>query len=371
MKKILLLIGTVFLAYIAAFYTTGKKNGYDKAFDFDALIQKLDSLSSNNDAPGNNYTEKGIFYLGQEEYDDALEAFFNALDKDDNSENNYYVGYTYLMQEEYYSALDYLNYAIELDAKNDKAYLDKGITEYYQGYYDTAINDLFFATELNPEGAKAYYYLALCYEKNSKPEVALQSAETAIKYDSLYTEAWFKAGYIAFDLDSFKRARNYYLKLINIEPNHQYGLINLGLTYSYLEKNDSAIFYYDLCIENYPDYNLAYNNKGYIYQKQEQYRVAIPFYTKASQLDETDNRSVWNRGDCYFEIGEYNNAIKDFKRVYELDSDSYNALYQIGESYEKAGMKKEALDYYQQYQTVANPNSSHFDEASDKISKLN
>ncbi len=371
MKKFLLLIGTVFLAYIAAFYTTGKKNGYDNAFDFDALIQKLDSLSSNTGVPDDTFLNKGIYYLEQEEYGYALDEFFNALGEDDNSETNYYIGHTYLMKEDYIVALEFLNTAIELDAKNDKAYLDKGITEYMQGYYDTAINDLFFSTELNPEGPKAYYYLALCYEQNNQKEVALQSAETAIKYDSLYTDAWFKAGYIAFDLDSFNRARYYYTKLITIEPEHQYGLLNLGLSYSYLDENDSAILYYDKVIEHYPNYNLVYNNKGYIYQKLGQYLEAIKLYTKASQLDDSDTRSIWNRGDCYFAIGKYTEALTDFKKVYELNPESFNALYQIGEAYEKMGLINNALDYYKQYQALASSNSTYFNEVKDKIKKLN
>ncbi|MCF6365939.1 MAG: tetratricopeptide repeat protein [Bacteroidales bacterium] len=370
MKKFILFLLTVFFAYLTAFYTTGKKNGYEKIFDFDFLIQKLNTPKTESEAPEKTNIETGKYYLEAEEYDSALDAFFDALDENDNSESNYYIGHTYLMQEDYYNALEYLNTAIDLDAKNDKAYLDKGIVEYEQGYYSEAINDLFFSTELNSENAKPYYYLSLCYEQNKQLEVALQSVETAVKYDSLYSDAWFKAGYLAFNLDSFNRAKYYYTKLLNIEPEHKYGLVNLGLTYSYLNENDSAILYYDKVIEIYPKYDLAYNNKGYIYQKQKRYKEAIELYNTAFLLNNKNSRSLWNRGDCLFLSGKYNEALKDFKKVYELDKDSYNVLFRIGECYEKLGLKKDALDYYQQYQSVASIKSIYFNKVIDKIKKL-
>jgi len=369
MKKVILLLTTIFLAYLTAFYTTGKKNGYNKLFDFKSFINKLDSLNVDTDIKKSNL-EKGISFLEEEDYESALNEFIEATDEDYNSENNYYIGHTYLLQEDYYNALDYLNIAIDLDAKNDKAYLDKGITEYNQAYYSEAINDLFFSTELNSENAETYYYLSLCYEQNEQLEVALQSVETALIYDSLYTDAWFKAAYIAFNLDSFKRANNYYKKLLNIEPKHQFGLINFGLTYSYLEQNDSAILIYDKVIENYPDYSLAYNNKGYIFQKQEQYNEAIKLYNKAIQIDDTDTKPVWNRGDCFFALGKYAEALQDFKRIYELDKESYNVLFQIADCYEKLNLKNEALDYYQQYQSAASSGSIYFDEVTNRIRNL-
>ena len=208
MKKFLLFILIIFLAYITAFYTTGKKNGYDELFDMNKIVQKLNDIGNNNYEDqglfiSDDYIQNGLNYLDKEMYEEALDEFFNAVYEDENSENNYYVGHTYLLWEDYISAVDYLNTSIDLDPKNAKAYCDRGLAKYYQSIYDEAIEDLFFSTELDPENAEAYYNLSLCYESQGNNEVALQSAETAIQYDSLYIDAWFKAGYIAYELEEY------------------------------------------------------------------------------------------------------------------------------------------------------------------------
>lgn len=369
MKKAFLFILTIFLAYITAFYTTGKENVYTKLFNFGSITEKID----NNDISETEQSsdiENGIKQLQEEDYNKALTYFFYALDENDNSITNYYIGHTYLLQEKYEDAMYFFNIAIEKDAKNADAYLDKGIVQYYKNSYNDAIGTLYYTTELNPEISKTYYYLSLCYEKNNKLNVALQSVETAIEKDSLYSEAWFKAAHIAFDMDSFNISKKYYIKYLKLATLNKFGLLNLGLTYSYLNKNDSAIFYYNKVIANYPKYSLAYNNKGYIYQKEKEYEEAIKNYSVASQLDNKGTRSVWNRADCYCQLKKYNKAIKDYKKVSELNSDFFNTLYQIGECYEKLNNKKEALNYYQLYQSNATSDATYFENVIKKIKKL-
>jgi len=376
MKKFLLFLIIIFLAYITAYYTTGITNGYTKIFDFDKISKTLNFDNTSSTEYEDNieeisYLQIGIKKLNEKNYDDALSYFFDALNDNDNSENNYYIGHTYLFQEKYDDAEYYLDMAIEKDGKNPLIYLDKGIVLYNQKKYDDAINTLYFSTELNPELAKTYYYLSLCYEKNNQLEVALQSAETALEKDSLYADAWFKAGYIAFELDSFIISKKNYKKLIQIDSLNKYGLVNLGLTYSYLEKNDSALLYYNKTIKLYPKYNLVYNNKGYIFQKQGNYKEAIKTYSKALKLNEEDTRPLWNRGDCYFELKKYNDAINDFKKVYKINPDYFNTLYQIGECYEKLNDKTNALNYYKQYQAKATTDGKYYEEVANKINKLN
>jgi tetratricopeptide (TPR) repeat protein len=367
MKKFLIILIVIAAAYLTAFYTSGKKNGYTSPFEFKLILKNLGITFETKTL---SHFEKGLLLLNEENYDDALKEFLKASENENTGEINYYIGHSYLLKGDYKNALDFLNKAIELNSENEKAWLDKGITKYNQALYTDAINDLYFSTELKPDIVEAYYYLSLCYEAEQKFELALQSAETALRYDSLHINARFKAGYIAFDMDSFKIAKFHYLTLLKTNPNHQFALLNLGLTYNYLEQADSAEYYYNKVIDLYPEYGLAYNNKGYLYQKKEDYKTAIELYSTAIKYDNSNTRPIWNRGDCYFAEKQYQKAINDYKTVFEKNNSYYNTLYQIGESYEHLNKIADALSYYEQYKSRTNSEGVYYKQVNEKIKKL-
>jgi len=373
MKKFLLFLVVVFFAYITAFYTAGKENGYQDSFDFSYLEQKISDLfkSDYNDSYlSNNHLQNGMDYLKTEEYYNALDEFYIALEEDYNAVNNYYIGYCYLMIEDYMNADTYLSRAIDSDPKFWEAYRDRGIAKYYQNYYEEAEKDLFFSTELNYEDPETYYYLSLCYEEQSQNEVALQSIETALKYDKENIDYWFKAAFLAYEVNKYDLSVKYYKSLLEIDSTHKFSFVNLGLNYAKQDKKDSAIIWYDKVLAIYPDYSLAYNNKAYVFQSDGDYLKAIELYTTAISFDTYDTRPVWNRGDCYFALGQFDNAITDYQNVYDMNSEYYNALFQIGECYEKKGQIIEALRFYMEYKTIASSESTYYDEVDKKIENL-
>lgn len=373
MKKFLLFLVVIFLAYITAFYTAGKKNAYEDPFDFSQLEQKLNGLfdiEPDKIEIGDDYLQNGINYLEEGYYEDALGQFFEALYENENSEINYYIGHTYLLTEEYMKAVSYLSTSINLDPENAKAYRDRGIAKYNQSYYDEAIKDLYFSTEFAPEDPLTYYNIAMSYEAQEKYEVALQSAETALKYDSTNIDYWFKAGDLAFDTENYKLACLYYKSLLTIDPIYKYALLNLGLSYDNLDEKDSAIYYYDKVLNLFPDYALAYNNKAYVFKKTGEYKEAMNLYNKAIELDPKMINAFWNRGDINFQLKNYKEAIEDYRRVYALNTEYYNTLYHIGECYELMDNSEQALIYYRKYKELASSDSKYFNEVEIKIKKM-
>jgi len=362
MKKFLLFLLTIFIAYLTAFYVTGTKNGYEDPFDFKLIFKILNSETDN--------LSKGIKKLDEQKYDDALEIFFDALNEENTSETNYYIGYTYLLKKNYEDALHYFNTATDLNSENSDAWLQKGIVKFFQNNYQDAINDLFFCTELKPEDSPAYYYLALCYEKQGKNEVALQSAETAVQYDSLSSDSWFKAASLAYSIEDYPKAIKYYKHVLNLIPEDKYSELNLGLAYDKAGNIDSALIWYNKTIKDYPDYSLAYNNKGYIYQTEGKYQLAVSYYSKSIKLDTYNTYPLWNRADSYFELKEYEKAIQDYKKVFEINPEFYNTLWYIGLCYEKLKQSKNAVDNFKQFIQHANSDNMYYLKAKQKIKKL-
>jgi tetratricopeptide (TPR) repeat protein len=370
MKKIIGFLAVVLAAYLTAFYTKGKQNGYEKPFDFSILDSLFSNKSNISDHKDDDIIEAEKL-LSEQNYNQALSIFLEKLDDDNNAANNYLVGHTYLLMDDYDNAVYYCGNAINLDFNHALAYLDRGKAYYNKGFYSDAINDLYFNTELTPENPESYYYLGLCYEKQGQNEPALQSVITAIKFDSLNTDYFFRAGFIAYDLEKYSESADFYKRLLKIDSTHKFSLVNLGLTYSNMNNPDSAFIMYDRAIQLYPDYALAYNNKAYLFQTAKKYDQAIKLYSTAVQLDPSDTRQLWNRAECYKMTKDYQKAITDYKKVYELNNSYYNVLYSIGECFELLNDKKSALEYYINYKSHASNESEFYDQVDKKIKLLN
>ena len=354
------------MAYLTAFYTTGKEHGYSDPFAIDSLFnfKKNTSISDNQ----TNF-EKGINYFEKQDYDNALNYFFDAL-SDEEQKANYYIGYIYNKQNNYDVAMIYLEEAVNYEPKNADAWLQKGIAEYNLKKYNISVNDLYFSTELNSENPETYYYLAKSYYAKGKNIVALQAIETALEYDSLNADYHYEAASIAYNTYDFKKALFHYKKYAEYFPDDKYTMLNIGLCYNKSGNKDSAVYWYDKTIEKYPDYSLAYNNKGWIFQTEGKYDDAIQLYDKALKYDSSNEYAVWNRADSYFAIGKYDKAIKDYQKAYDLNNDYYNALYYIALCYEKLSNKENALEYYQQFLQQASSDNKYFTEAENKIRTL-
>ena len=361
-KKFILILITIFLAYLTAFYTTGKEHGYSDPFAIDSLFNNLIPEKKTN-------FEKGINYFEKQNYDKALNYFFDAL-SDKEQKANYYIGYIYNKQKNYDDAMIYLEKAVNYEPENADAYLQKGIAEYNLQDYTNAVNDLYFSTELNSENPEAYYYLAESYYARGKNIVALQAIETALEYDSLNTDYHNEAASIAYNAKDYEKALFHYKKYADSFPDDKYTMLNIGLCYNKTGNKDSAVYWYDKTIEKYPDYSMVYNNKGWILQTEGKYDAAIKLYDKALKYDSSNEYAVWNRADSYFAIGKYDKAIKDYQKAYNLNNDYYNALYYIALCYEKLNDKENALKYYQQFLQQAGSDNKYFTKAENKIRTL-
>ena len=114
-------------------------------------------------------------YYDQENYDDALRYYKQAVEEDEeHSKSCYYkIGWIYNDKENYEDAIDALQKAIEYDEK------DAGNRE--ELGYAYAITQLNKAIELDEKSKLGYYYKGLCY-------VALNDKTSAREvYDKLKT----------------------------------------------------------------------------------------------------------------------------------------------------------------------------------------
>jgi tetratricopeptide (TPR) repeat protein len=129
------------------------------------------------------FISRGIAYLDNKLYDDALSDFSEALDADPRyTETYYYRGIAYLYKSQFNKAISEFTKAIEADNKAAPLYFRRGEVYGYKNRYDMAIPDFDKAIELKPDYASAYFNKAVACEKRGLREDAIKAYKKFIEY---------------------------------------------------------------------------------------------------------------------------------------------------------------------------------------------
>jgi len=185
-------------------------------------------------------------------------------------------------------------------------------------------------------------------------------------------------GIINRQLGNDKKAIEYHKQALNLaiktgSQNISSIYISIGTYYWYKGVNDSALYYYKSA-RNIPPNNLllkerhcaALNNIGNVYRSMHQYDSALYYYNlsiEESRLYQTRNLesvNLKNLGRVYTLIGEYDKAYDFFQRSLNIATEinlkkiileNYNWL---GELFEKQQDYKKALVYFKKYADIEN-----------------
>ena len=103
-----------------------------------------------------DYFNRGMAYYEQDNYDQAIEAFTQAITLDPNDADAYfYRGIAYGAKEDNDRAIADFTQAIRLDPNLAFAYYNRGNAYYDKGDNDRAIQDLEKAISINPNYERA------------------------------------------------------------------------------------------------------------------------------------------------------------------------------------------------------------------------
>ena len=114
--------------------------------------------------------------------------------------------------------------------------------------------------------------------------------QESIKKNNTNYEDFYKLGQLYLKKKLFSKAILVFRRALkNWDPNDKIGLGSLyntiGFTYFNLKQYNLAIYYYKIALEILPDYNLALTNLGYTYEKLNLYSESYNCYKKALGWD--------------------------------------------------------------------------------------
>ena len=151
-----------------------------------------------------------------------------------------------------------------------------------------------------------------------------------------------------FDRGDLETAKEYYLRVLESEPNHVYANSSLGVLYHGLQDYEKALDYSGKALEYSASPQNCFN-VALAYDMLNDHESAILFYSEAISRDPSYGKALYARGNLFFYSKKYSKAIIDYQAAAENSSEYLNLWFKWGEALFEEGYYEQALEKYQIY----------------------
>lgn len=148
--------------------------------------------------------------------------------------------------------------------------------------------------------------------------------------------------------DYLEEAEKHLLSSLEILPNYNDCITQLGVCYYRGGNYKDASLYYEKALKNNPNDALSINNLAAIYFATGKYNQAIEMYKKAIELNPRFADAYINIGSCLGMTQRYQESIEAFEKAIDIDPSKAKAYFFMSKSYEFLGDSKKAKEFAQQ-----------------------
>lgn len=146
--------------------------------------------------------------------------------------------------------------------------------------------------------------------------------------------------------DAVKKIEKYYLQSLKVYPENTQVTNNLGSLYlTHLKKIDSAIVYFNRCLEVDSTYEKAHFNIAQCYQFVKNDSLAIKHYESVLEYDSMYVKAVANLSILYATHGKFNGAIKLNERLIRINPKSEVPYYNLANIHVLMGDTVKGLEF--------------------------
>ena len=347
-------------------------------------------------------------YIQQKNYDKALDALQQEIQKNPQSDEGYYLmGYIYGEQGDIGKMVDAFDKSLSIstkfkdDIKSEKAHYwtdsyNRGVSLFQRGnktedkdsakiFYGKSVEAFKNAVLIEPDSASNYRNLAFVYLSNQQNDEAidplkklidLEKTEDAYQYlgkiyytDGANTMTKFKND---GDVSDSVKAIEYYEKAIKVleegqklYPDNTDILTTLSNCYVGANKMEVAMNSFKTGIQKEPDNQYYRYNYGVLLLGAKEYDEAEKQFKKAIEIDPNYVNAIYNLAVTYVKWGvdlnkkadeegsmseeyktKYQAALPYLEKVVELEQDNVDMWDLLAKVYTVLGMTKEATDAY-------------------------
>jgi len=258
-----------------------------------------------------NFVSDGVTYYQNGNYEESIDAWKNAIELiPGDAEIHNFLGISYHKMDAFDKAKTEFKIATELDSTYYEAYNNLGYMLFLQENYDDAAKAFEKSLAINPD----YDPARLNYKKTEK-----------IMNGELLREV-FELTEQAEQLDDVDKKVEYYIKILDIDPEYAEGHNNIGVAYYYADNLDSAYYHLNEAIRLKKDYPEAINNLGYVYKVAGRNQDAVALFLKAISLKQRYGIALNNLGETYVALGELENARRVFQTAVDVEPENQYAM---------------------------------------------
>ncbi|MHB8853603.1 MAG: tetratricopeptide repeat protein [Ignavibacteriaceae bacterium] len=171
-----------------------------------------------------------------------------------SSKDYYKDGMKYLSNDDTTLAIEAFRNSLKFNPADTSCIMYLGKCFYGQGNYDTAIYYFNQVYGLNKLNENCIYFLALSYLYLGNNLKASQLADTLLKFRPKEAEYYWVKGISNLRLKKYNESKDYLLSAIELDSTVSGGYFGLALSYNYLDKLDSALFYAKKSFDLQKDY---------------------------------------------------------------------------------------------------------------------
>ncbi|MDX1445316.1 tetratricopeptide repeat protein [Lishizhenia sp.] len=220
----------------------------------------------------------------------AQNQFEYILTKEPNNAETYVnIATTYTLMGDYKTSFNYLDEAIKIDREYRDAYILKGTNYRALENEELAVSSYETALQLDQEYAEGFINVADYYVEIGNP-IALEYYQTAYDLNptlkNLKVRALYGIAKTQQDLGKYEEALHNYRTLAELAPTFEPAYFNPAYIKQFKQMElDSAIYYYNECVDVNPEYIDAWHNLGLAYAEQGRKSDAARAFSTALRID--------------------------------------------------------------------------------------
>jgi tetratricopeptide (TPR) repeat protein len=333
---------------------------------------------------------RGLVFSNLKKYDEALAAYDQALKiKPDSAFTLVNQGDTLRFKQQFQPAIAAYDRAIALSPNYSAAWVGKGLALNGLGQHQEALVAIEQATKKAPNYAYTWWAWGTLLQEDGRHEGALAAAEKAISLDNQYADAWrLKSNALLklrklpesvaaaeeavrlnantdtlssqanalYESGQFDKALPIYQKVVQIDPNLEYGWSNLSELLNQMKRYNEALTAADRALKIAPNTS-GWNQRANALVGLQRYQEAIAAYDKVIQIKPDYHYAFIGKGNAFYRLQRYQEAISAYDRALaiqpidrklKIESDRYATLNLKGNALAQLQQYEEALKAYQQ-----------------------
>jgi tetratricopeptide (TPR) repeat protein len=244
---------------------------------------------------------------------------------------------------DYDGALRAFNEVLERDPEYDEPYFDRAVARKANGDIDAALRDLDRAIELSVAFTDAYYNRADIRLDQGEEELALADLDTVLDIDPDYVEALLNRAALLIGLGDLDAAEADLAHGLSLSPQHAHLWSARGLLRTEQGAEAQALECYATALALNPELVEVYANRAVLHFTAGRAGESVADLNRAIGLSDTGPLHV-NRAIALHELGDDEAALRDFDAALGLgDVDPAEVLFRRGLSHHALGQHDEAV----------------------------